>query len=246
MSEIWWDSLHCVTEALWWTDTSSLGKIGRESEEGVLLSLWRSSSDTWSSSVDRMAVWLITCRTGWEGSPVRVTSRWEFVTDHPFRVSKEAFFKQFEEVSVSQTLVLMGIFSLPDILWKCNKVECMQSRRFVEWAGDDFLIQDEPAHSWICCSLASKELVLDMVINDIFGCSYPEIVEFKVLGEVRLESSRVDFMSVDFHLFGKLIGRMPWKVDVEVKGGKVTDLQVQPHPSARTGKEVDVSRDWFG
>lgn len=74
-----------------------------------------------------------------------------------------------------------------------------------------------------------------MVFNDIFGCSYHEIVEFEVLGEVRLESSRVDFMSVDFRLFGKLIGRMPWKADVEVKGGKMTDLQVQPHPSARTG-----------
>lgn len=33
-----------------------------------------------------------------------------------------AFLKRFEEVSGSQTLVLMGIFNLPGILWKCNKV----------------------------------------------------------------------------------------------------------------------------
>lgn len=28
--------------------------------------------------------------------------------------------------------------------------------------------------------------------------------------------------------------------------GKVVGFEVQHHPSARTGKKVDVSKDWFG
>lgn len=55
---------------------------------------------------------------------------------------EDMLFKQFEEVSASQTLVLMGTFNLHDILWKCNKVGFVQSGRFLEGAGDDFLIQD--------------------------------------------------------------------------------------------------------
>ena len=97
---------------------------------------------------------------------------------------EEAFFKQVEEVAGSQTLVLMGIFNLPDILWKCNKVGCMQSRRFLEGTRDDFLIQDEPTKSDTQLDLlftSKQELFFSVVINGIFGCSYHEVVEFKIL-----------------------------------------------------------------
>lgn len=80
---------------------------------------------------------------------------------------EEAFFKQFEEVSGSLTLVLVGIFNLPDTLWKCNKVGCVQSRRFLEGAGNDFLIQDEPTKSSTQLDLlftSKQELVLNVVL----------------------------------------------------------------------------------
>lgn len=44
----------------------------------------------------------------------------------------ETFLKQFQEVSVSLTLVLMGKFSLSDICWKGKNSVCKQSQRFLE------------------------------------------------------------------------------------------------------------------
>lgn len=61
----------------------SLEKAAKESKEGVLPSLWRSSSDFWSSSVGWKIFWLIACRTGWEESPKESHGG---VTDLSFRV----------------------------------------------------------------------------------------------------------------------------------------------------------------
>lgn len=48
-----------------------------------------------------------------------------------------------------------------------------------------------------------------MAVRSSFGCSHCEIVEFRILKEVRKESSRVqnlDFSQTDFGLFKKLVG----------------------------------------
>ena len=61
---------------------------------------------------------------------------WERVTDQ----GEEAHevFKQFEEVSESQTLVLTRDFNLPNICWKGNSAGNKQSRRFLDGVYNSF------------------------------------------------------------------------------------------------------------
>lgn len=53
----------------------------------------------------------------------------------------KTFYEQLEEVTRLPALVLMGDFSFPDICWKYNTAQRKQSRRFLEYVEDSFLMQ---------------------------------------------------------------------------------------------------------
>ena len=53
----------------------------------------------------------------------------------------KAFLLQLQEVLRSQALVLMGDFNHPDICWDSGMAGGRQSRRFLESAEDNFLVQ---------------------------------------------------------------------------------------------------------
>lgn len=63
-----------------------------------------------------------------------VTLWWVPATDLPYQgeVVDEAFFRQLEESSRLQALVLVRDFSRFDIWWKDNTAKQKQSRRFLE------------------------------------------------------------------------------------------------------------------
>ncbi|KAK4818193.1 hypothetical protein QYF61_008577 [Mycteria americana] len=58
----------------------------------------------------------------------------------------EAFFTQLDKASCSQALVLMGNFNHPDICWKDNIAGYKQSRKFMEYSDNNFLMEmiEEP------------------------------------------------------------------------------------------------------
>lgn len=53
----------------------------------------------------------------------------------------DAFFRQWEEASFSQTLVLVGHFHHPDNFWKDNIARQNQTSRFLERIDNSFLTQ---------------------------------------------------------------------------------------------------------
>jgi len=53
----------------------------------------------------------------------------------------EAFLLQLQGVLCLQALVLMGDFNHPDICWDSSTAGGRQSRRFLESAEDNFLVQ---------------------------------------------------------------------------------------------------------
>ena len=53
----------------------------------------------------------------------------------------EVFYEQLAEAVQSPALVLMGYFNFPDICWEYNIAQKKQSRRFLEYMGDNFLMQ---------------------------------------------------------------------------------------------------------
>ena len=52
----------------------------------------------------------------------------------------KAFMLQLQEVSRSQSLVLMGDFNHPDICWDSGTVGGRRSRKFLKSAEDNFLV----------------------------------------------------------------------------------------------------------
>ncbi|GAB0186320.1 hypothetical protein GRJ2_001097300 [Grus japonensis] len=58
----------------------------------------------------------------------------------------DVFFRQLEEASCSQALVLMGDLNHPDICWKDNTAGLKQSRKFLEQINGNFLawVIEEP------------------------------------------------------------------------------------------------------
>jgi len=57
------------------------------------------------------------------------------------RPSDKAFFLHLRAALCSQSLILLGVFSHPDICWKISTASCRQSKRFLECIEDSFLSQ---------------------------------------------------------------------------------------------------------
>ena len=53
----------------------------------------------------------------------------------------EVYLLQLQEALRSQSLVLLGDFSHPDIYWKSSMASCRQSRKLLECIEDNFLSQ---------------------------------------------------------------------------------------------------------
>lgn len=107
----------------------------------------------------------------------------------------EAFLHQLQEISCSQTLVLMRDFNHPYIHWQDNMTSCKQSRRLQEFVEDNFLVQ-------VLDSLTRGELLLDFLTNaekmvkDIkiggsLDSSNHTLVEFVILRNVGLAKSKL-------------------------------------------------------
>ncbi|GAB0180562.1 hypothetical protein GRJ2_000521500 [Grus japonensis] len=98
----------------------------------------------------------------------------------------EALYRQIEEASYSQALVIMGDFKHPSTCWRDNSAGHKQSRGFLESIDDNFLLQviEEPMRKGplLDLLLTNKEgLVGDVKVKGSLGCSDHEVVEFRSL-----------------------------------------------------------------
>ena len=108
---------------------------------------------------------------------------------------EEAFLLQLQEVSHSRALVLMGDFKHLDVCWDSGMVGSRQSRRFLESAEDNFLVQvvDGPTQGEALLDLVltnAEESIREVKIGGSLGCSDRALVEFVILKNAGLGKSR--------------------------------------------------------
>jgi len=135
----------------------------------------------------------------------------------------ETPYRQTGEASCSKVLVLMGDFNHPNICWRDNTAGQKQSRRFLECAEDNFLLQaiGEPMRRGVMLDLflTNKEgLVGNVKVKGSLGCSDHEMVEFQIpraARRVRSKLATLDFRKADFDLLRDLLGRIPWDKALE-------------------------------
>jgi len=120
-------------------------------------------------------------------------------------------YEQLAEVVQSPALVLMGEFNFPDTCWQYNTAQRKQSRRFLEWVEDKFLM----------LLFTNREgLVED---RNRLGQSNHKVVEFSILSEdlgggEGSKTSTLEFWRADCELFRTLVGRNPWGSVLKGKG----------------------------
>ncbi|GAB0204724.1 highly reducing polyketide synthase PKS6 [Grus japonensis] len=122
----------------------------------------------------------------------------------------------------------MGDFSQPRICWRDNTARHKQSRRFLEYVDDNFLLQviEEPTRrgAMLDLVLTNKEgLVGNVKLKGSLGCRDHEMVEFKILRAARRVRSKLttpDFKRADFGLFRDLLGRVAWDKALEGRGAQ--------------------------
>ncbi|PKU35646.1 egf-like repeat and discoidin i-like domain-containing protein 3 [Limosa lapponica baueri] len=140
----------------------------------------------------------------------------------------EAFLLQLQKASRSQSLVLLGDFSHPDICWKSSTASCIQSRRFLECIGDKFLSQaiDSPTRGDAILDLMAtkvSELINDIQIGGSLGCSDHALVESGVLrdmGQAKSKVGTLNFRKANFQLFKALVNGTPWDTAFRDKGAE--------------------------
>ena len=119
----------------------------------------------------------------------------------------------------------MGDFNHPDISWRDNIAGHKQSRRFLDWVDDNFLLQviEEPMRRGAILNfvLTNKEgLVGNAKLKSSHGCSDHEMEEFKILRAAMKAHSKLttlDFRRTDFGLSRDLRSRLPWDKDRHYK-----------------------------
>lgn len=148
----------------------------------------------------------------------------------------ESLHRQRGAASCSQTLVLTGDFSQPNISWTNNTAEHRQSTKFLECLDEYFQAVEEPGRRGAVADLilTNKERVCggfcDSVDVKLKGCSDHEMVEFKMLGIRRREHSKftsMEFTRADLACSGVCFleyrGIKPWR------GAQGTWLIVKDH-----------------
>ncbi|GAB0206090.1 hypothetical protein GRJ2_003074600 [Grus japonensis] len=131
----------------------------------------------------------------------------------------------------------MGDFNHPGICWRDNTAGHKQSRRFLESADDNFLLQviEEPRRrgAMLDLVLTNKErLVGNVKLTGSLVCSDHEMVEFRILRAVRRAYTKLttlDFRRADFGLFRDLLGRIPWDKALEGRGTQESWLVFMDH-----------------
>ena len=108
----------------------------------------------------------------------------------------KAFLLQIQKASHAQPLVLLGVFSHPDICWKISTAGSRQSRRLLERIEDNFLSQviDSPTRRDVLLDLLItnvSELIRRVKIGGSLGCSDYALVEFSVLRVIGQAKSKV-------------------------------------------------------
>ncbi|GAB0206039.1 hypothetical protein GRJ2_003069500 [Grus japonensis] len=122
----------------------------------------------------------------------------------------------------------MGDFNHPNICWRDNAAEHKQSRKFLECADDNFLLQviEEPMRRGAMLHVIltnNGELVGNVKFKGSLGCSDHEMVEFRILRaarRVRSKLTTLHFRRADFGLFRDLLGRVPWDKALEGRGAQ--------------------------
>uniref|UniRef100_A0A8B9ISU6 Endonuclease/exonuclease/phosphatase domain-containing protein n=1 Tax=Amazona collaria TaxID=241587 RepID=A0A8B9ISU6_9PSIT len=140
----------------------------------------------------------------------------------------EALYRQIGAASCSQALVLMGDFNHPDICWRDGTAWHKQSRRFLDYVEDNFLLQviEEPTRrgAMLDLVLTNREgLVGNLKLQGSLDCSDHEMVEFEILRTVRRACSKLtalDFKRADFGLFRNLLSKVPWDTALEGRGAQ--------------------------
>ncbi|KAJ7422338.1 1-acyl-sn-glycerol-3-phosphate acyltransferase delta [Pitangus sulphuratus] len=121
------------------------------------------------------------------GKPARQISCWESGTDHPTfdEEAEEMFYKQLGEVLHSVAFVLLGDFNLPDVCWKYNTAERKQSRRFLEYVKDKFLME-------LVKESTREEALLEQLLvvwteGSLHGINLHFLMHFIVLNKLNLK-----------------------------------------------------------
>lgn len=190
---------------LWWTDVNFSGKTGRGSiyfHVKYHIKCIELFNGTHTSLMGDLQEW--TSREDSKGDNMV----WNCIKPP---IQCKGTKETFEGVSESQTLILTEVFSLLEICWGCNKVGCMQSRRFLENVEYNLFIQDEPTESDTQLDvlfIGKRELGLDVVNNISFAQSDWNSGVQDIKWSEDGEQNR-NLMSADFNLFRKPIGRIP-------------------------------------
>jgi len=70
---------------------------------------------------------------------------------------------------------LMGVFNYPSVYWESNTAGCKQSRRLLEYAEDNFLVQllGRPIKGEMLpdLGLINAEIIKEVKIGGSLGCS---------------------------------------------------------------------------
>ena len=108
----------------------------------------------------------------------------------------EALFRELEEASCLQAMVLTGDFNPCDICWRDSTAGCKQSRRFLECSGNNFLTQviKEPRREDTLMDIIpinTEELVRDVKDEGSLSCREHDMVEFRVLREGSRAKNRI-------------------------------------------------------
>jgi len=125
---------------------------------------------------------------------------------------------QTATVSPSQALVLIKDFSPLDICWRDNTAGHKQSRRFLDYVDDNFLLQvtEESMRRGVRLDLVltnREGLVVTVKLKGSLGCSDDEMVKLKILWaawRVNCKLTTMDFRRADFDLLRDLLDRIPW------------------------------------
>ena len=116
----------------------------------------------------------------------------------------------------------------PDICWKSCTASFRQSRRLLECTEDNFLNQviDSPTRGDMILDLMvtnARELMCDVKIGDILGCSDQALTEVTVLrdmGQAKSNVRTLSFRKAKFESFKELVSRTPWETALRDKGSE--------------------------
>lgn len=134
----------------------------------------------------------------------------------------------------------LWVFTNSGISWESNTARHRQSRRFLQYTEDNFLMQvmEEPMRRGALLDIVftNKEgLVGDVKAGSRLGCSNQKVVEFRILHRRTKTISRIErieslyIMRANFVLLKDLHGAILWARALEGKGIQESWLTFKHH-----------------